>query len=96
MLMVLGVQVFSSEEVRKYVLGVVVYWYQDFIILVVVFFSIYKKFLEKFILVIEVCFGVMLWDIFKVFLGSWKRGEDYVYDIIQVVNFVDIVDIVKI
>lgn len=38
----------------------------------------------------------MLWDIFKVFLGSWKRGEDYVYDIIQVINFVDIVDIVKI
>lgn len=38
----------------------------------------------------------MLWDIFKVFLGGWKRGEDYVYDIIQVINFVDIVDIVKI
>lgn len=96
MLMVLGVQVFSSEEARKYVSGVAVHWYQDFITPAVALSSTHKKFPEKFILATEACSGARPWDIPKVSLGSWKRGEDYAHDIIQVANSVDIADTAKI
>jgi glucosylceramidase len=66
------------------VAGVAVHWYQDFIAPTVALSSTHKKFPEKFILATEACSGAMPWDIPKVALGSWKRGEDYAHDIIQV------------
>uniref|UniRef100_A0A8W8I177 Glucosylceramidase n=1 Tax=Magallana gigas TaxID=29159 RepID=A0A8W8I177_MAGGI len=79
-------QVFRSEEARKYVSGVAVHWYQDFITPAVALSSTHKKFPEKFILATEACSGAMPWDIPKVSLGRWKRGEDYAHDIIQDLN----------
>lgn len=79
-------QVFSSEEARKYVSGVAVHWYEDFITPAGALSSTHKKFPEKFLLATEACSGSMPWDIPKVSLGSWKRGEDYAHDIIQDLN----------
>lgn len=64
--------------------GIAVHWYQDFITPTVALSSTHKKFPEKFILATEACSGAMPWDVPKVALGSWKRGEDYAHDIIQV------------
>ena len=82
-------QVFSSEEARKYVSGIAVHWYEDFITPSLALSSTHKKFPDKFLLATEACAGSMPWDIPKVALGSWKRGEDYAHDIIQVRLTVD-------
>ncbi|XP_078314171.1 lysosomal acid glucosylceramidase-like [Crassostrea virginica] len=79
-------QVFSSEEARKYVSGIAVHWYEDFITPSLALASTHKKFPDKFLLATEACAGSMPWDIPKVALGSWKRGEDYAHDIIQDLN----------
>ncbi|XP_061163463.1 lysosomal acid glucosylceramidase-like isoform X2 [Saccostrea echinata] len=79
-------QVFSSEEARKFVSGIAVHWYQDFVAPTLALSSTHKMFPDKFLLATEACAGSLPWNYPKVALGSWKRGEDYAHDIMQDLN----------
>lgn len=74
---------FSTPDAYKYVSGIAVHWYEDFLTPVVALTSTHEKFPEKFLLATEACAGSLL-PFGKVLLGSWERAESYAHDIIQV------------
>ncbi|XP_063434087.1 lysosomal acid glucosylceramidase-like [Mytilus trossulus] len=78
-------QVFSSPEASKYISGIAVHWYEDFITPTIALSSTHQKFPDKFILATEACAGSIL-PFGKVILGSWERAESYAHDILHDVN----------
>lgn len=79
-------EVFSSPDVVKFVSGIAVHWYEDFVTPVIALSSTHQKFPDKFILATEACAGSQAWDTEKVILGSWERAESYAHDILEDVN----------
>ena len=77
-------KVFSSKDAAKYVSGIAVHWYEDFVTPALALSSTHQKFPDKFILATEACAGFFPWDVEKVALGSWERAESYAHDILQV------------
>ncbi|XP_033750563.1 lysosomal acid glucosylceramidase-like [Pecten maximus] len=76
-------EVFKNTEAAKFVSGIAVHWYQDFVVPANALASTHEKFPDKFILATEACLGSMPWDGRHVQLGSWYRGELYAHDIIE-------------
>ena len=48
--------------------------------------DVHENFPDKFIMFTEACTGSYPWDLQKVLLGSWERGQEYVNDIITNLN----------
>ncbi|CAG9104406.1 unnamed protein product [Plutella xylostella] len=72
----------DNPEVLKYVDGVGVHWYGDFLTPAAVLKEVYKKHPDKFLLGTEASAGYLPYDK-SVILGSWRRAEDYVSNIIE-------------
>ncbi|VVC33980.1 Glycosyl hydrolase family 30, TIM-barrel domain,Glycoside hydrolase family 30,Glycosyl hydrolase [Cinara cedri] len=76
----------SDKECAKYIDGVAIHWYLDFIVPVKVLNEVHKEFGDKIIINTEASQGDKPWDFVKVQLGSWTRAENYVNDIIDDLN----------
>ncbi|KAJ8304057.1 hypothetical protein KUTeg_017640, partial [Tegillarca granosa] len=76
----------GDATANKYVSGIAVHWYEDFIAPVISLTSTHEKFPDKFILATEACDGSMPWDLNKVSLGDWGRAEHYIHDILEDLN----------
>ena len=78
--------IMEDADAAKYVDGWAVHWYVDFLGGPGVLDSVHEKYPEKFILFSEACTGSYPWDLQKVLLGSWERGQEYINDIITNLN----------
>ncbi|KAL8563546.1 hypothetical protein ACOMHN_060862 [Nucella lapillus] len=78
--------IYEDSEALKYVSGVAVHWYLDPEVPINVLDFTHKLRPEKFIFATEACNGDRPWDIYKVKLGDWSRGEKYAHDIIRDLN----------
>lgn len=76
-------QLFKNNTTRNYIDGVAIHWYWNKFVPVSVVRKIHDSYPEKIILSTEACNGDKFYED-KVLLGSWKRGEDYAFDIIEV------------
>ena len=47
---------------------------------------VHNQYPDKFIMFTEACTGANPWDLQKVLLGSWERGQEYVNDVITNLN----------
>lgn len=72
-----------SPKASKYVSGIAVHWYIDFVINPNVFDMTHNAFPDKFIFGSEACAGSIP-PAPHVILGSFGRAESYARDIIQV------------
>lgn len=77
-------QVLSNPEAAKYVSGIGVHWYTDFLVPVSILTDTHHMFPDRFILATEACNGNMPWELQKVILGSWRRAEKYAHSITEV------------
>ncbi|XP_046999707.1 lysosomal acid glucosylceramidase-like isoform X2 [Schistocerca americana] len=73
----------EDEKVQNYVDGVAVHWYWDTFLPASLLSQTHNKYPSKFIIATEASIGDKPWDITKVVLGEWSRGEQYMADIIQ-------------
>ncbi|KAL3186894.1 hypothetical protein MRX96_004707 [Rhipicephalus microplus] len=78
--------VLGDPEAAKFVHGVAVHWYLDWLIGPWVLDKVHKHFPDKFILATEACAGFQPIVKDKVKLGSWERAEDYASDILEDLN----------
>lgn len=76
----------SDEQCAKYIDGIAVHWYLDFIVPVKVLNEVHKNFGDKIIMNTEASQGDKPWDFVKVQLGSWARAENYANNIIDDLN----------
>ncbi|XP_050542141.1 lysosomal acid glucosylceramidase-like isoform X2 [Daktulosphaira vitifoliae] len=76
----------SDKEAAKYIDGVAVHWYLDFIVPVNVLSEVHDSFSNILILNTEASQGDRPWDFVKVQLGSWNRAEKYADNIIDDLN----------
>ncbi|XP_056630143.1 lysosomal acid glucosylceramidase-like [Diorhabda sublineata] len=76
-------QLFSDEQVKKYVDGTAVHWYMDNLINANVLNETHNEFPDKFILYTEACNGYI---INRPILGSWDGAESYASNIIRNLN----------
>ncbi|GAB6027780.1 hypothetical protein CHUAL_002015 [Chamberlinius hualienensis] len=72
----------NDSNARNYVDGIAVHWYLDWLVSAVALDKTHELFPNTFILATEACEGALPWDP-AVVLGSWTRGENYGFDIIQ-------------
>ena len=80
-------EVFSDERALKYIQGIGIHWYADEIFQVpFALDQAHEEFPDKFLLYTEACTGDRPWDIVKVMLGDWDRGERYIHNIIEDLN----------
>jgi len=79
-------EIMEDTDAAKYVDGWAVHWYVDFLGGPGVLDSVHEKFPDKFILFSEACTGSYPWELQKVLLGSWERGQEYINDIITNLN----------
>jgi len=78
--------VMANPKAAEYVSGWAVHWYTDFLGLADTMDRTNAEFPDKFILYTEACTGSYPWDLQKVLLGSWERGQEYVNNIIENLN----------
>ncbi|XP_075747631.1 lysosomal acid glucosylceramidase isoform X1 [Rhipicephalus microplus] len=78
--------VLGDPEAAKFVHGVAVHWYLDWLIGPWVLDKVHEHFPDKFILATEACSGFQPIVRDKVKLGSWERAEDYASDILEDLN----------
>lgn len=74
--------VLDDDEAAKYVSGIGVHWYEDFLFAASRLSETHKRHPDKFILATEACNGytaIMRGPV----MGSWARGENYVHSIIE-------------
>lgn len=76
----------SYTPVAKYISGIAVHWYWDTWIPPSLLTETHYKFPDKFIVATEASKGDKPWESPKVDLGSWRRGVEYMTDIIQDMN----------
>jgi len=79
-------EVMENLDAAGYVDGWAVHWYTDFLGGPGVLDTVHEKYPEKFIFFSEACTGSYPWDLQKVLLGSWERGQEYINDIITNLN----------
>ena len=79
-------EIMEDELASQYVDGWAVHWYTDFLGLPGVLDYVHEQYPEKFILFTEACTGANPWDLQKVLLGSWERGQEYINDILTNLN----------
>ncbi|XP_044577072.1 lysosomal acid glucosylceramidase-like [Cotesia glomerata] len=75
-----------SNEIDKYIAGIATHWYMDNYFSIDLYDRTHSAFPNKFLLMTEACTGSASWDIPKVRLGSWQRGERYITSIIDDLN----------
>ena len=73
----------ANPEAVKYVSGIAVHWYIDFIYPPSALSLTHEDVPELFILYTEACEGYQAWEK-PVILGSWQRFESYVKNIVDV------------
>ena len=78
--------VMADSKAAEYVDGWAVHWYTDFLGLPGVLDYVHNQYPDKFIMFTEACTGANPWDLQKVLLGSWERGQEYVNDVITNLN----------
>jgi len=78
--------IFEDPLSDQYVDGFAVHWYVDFLGMANSLDKVHEKYPDKFILYTEACTGSYPWDLEKVLLGSWERGQDYIFNIIEDLN----------
>jgi len=78
--------IMEDELASQYVDGWAVHWYTDFLGLPGVLDYVHDQYPDKFILFTEACTGANPWDLQKVLLGSWERGQEYINDILTNLN----------
>ncbi|CAG9863886.1 unnamed protein product [Phyllotreta striolata] len=76
-------ELLDDKEVDKYVDGIAVHWYSDWIISTKNLDDTNDNHPEKFLLATEACNGYMFND---VLIGNWDRGEAYAKSIIEDLN----------
>ena len=75
----------NNTEAAKYVSGIAVHWYFDFLYPAYSLLLTHQELPELFILYTEACEGYQTWFKVKpVILGSWQRFETYVQDVMDV------------
>merc|ERR1719495_1050525 len=75
-----------ASSAAQYVAGWAVHWYTDFLGLPGTLDRVQEMYPDKFILFTEACTGSYPWELQKVLLGSWERGQEYTNDIIENLN----------
>ena len=75
--------IMSNPKAAKYVSGFGVHWYTDFLGFAEDLDDTHEFFPDKFIMYTEACTGSFPWDLEKVMLGSWYRGQLYISNIIE-------------
>lgn len=83
----MNLMVAEHPTALNYINGVAVHYYTDFISPPVLLTQLQKFYPDKFIIGTEGCQGSMWFEKHHVDLGSWKRGESYVQDIITDLNY---------
>ncbi|CAH1798081.1 unnamed protein product [Owenia fusiformis] len=78
--------ILQFPEAAKYVSGVGVHWYTDFIVPIIGVDKTHESFPDKFILSTEACEGSLPFESRSPQLGSWDRGESYAHSIIEDLN----------
>ena len=78
--------IMADEDASQFVDGWAVHWYTDFLGLPGVLDYVHDQFPDKFIMFTEACTGANPWDLQKVLLGSWERGQEYINDILTNLN----------
>lgn len=78
--------VFRDPVVRDLVDGVAVHWYWDIVDPRLGLEATHQHFPEKFLISTEASSADKPWDVAKVQLGSWARGEKYMTDILKDMN----------
>ncbi|XP_037563118.1 lysosomal acid glucosylceramidase-like [Dermacentor silvarum] len=78
--------VLGDHEAAKYVSGVAVHWYKNWLIGPWVLDMVHHNYPGKFILPSEACTGYSSGPHHQVMLGSWSRAEEYATDILQNLN----------
>lgn len=80
----LSVQVLSDPEAAKYVHGIAVHWYMDFLAPAkATLGETHRLFPNTMLFASEACVGSKFWEQ-SVRLGSWDRGMQYSHSIITV------------
>jgi len=79
-------EIMANPEASKYVSGWAIHWYLDFLGFAFTLDQVHNMFPDKFILYTEACTGSNPWDLTKVLLGSWERGQMYVNSILESLN----------
>jgi len=79
-------EVMENADAAEYVDGWAVHWYTDFLGLPSALDYVHEQHPDKFILFTEACTGANPWDLQKVLLGSWERGQEYINDILTNIN----------
>ncbi|XP_050716144.1 lysosomal acid glucosylceramidase-like isoform X1 [Eriocheir sinensis] len=79
-------EVMSNPAAAKYVSGVAVHWYIDWLTPPLTLDLTHQRHPKLFILYTEACTGQWPWQPLKVVLGSWPRAESYAANIIQSLN----------
>lgn len=78
--------IMANPKSAEYVSGWAVHWYVDFLGFQDTMDQTNALFPDKFIFYTEACAGANPWDLQKVVLGSWERGQEYINDIIENLN----------
>lgn len=87
MLLLILPWIFSVKyEAEQYVKGIAFHWYYNYLVPPSFLTYVHHSYPDKFILATEACEGSQPFQK-HVVLGSWKRGETYAQDIIEVILF---------
>ncbi|XP_034240369.1 lysosomal acid glucosylceramidase-like [Thrips palmi] len=77
---------FRDPKVKDYVDGVAVHWYWDLMDPRIGLEATHQHFPDKFLISTEASSADKPWDLVKVQLGSWTRGQKYMTDILKDMN----------
>ncbi|XP_041972484.1 lysosomal acid glucosylceramidase isoform X2 [Aricia agestis] len=77
----------ETPNALDYIDGIGVHYYTDQFVPAVIFETVTKTYPNKFIIGTEACEGSFPWQKEKVILGSWKRAQRYIDDIIQDLSY---------
>lgn len=79
-------EVFANKEAEPFVDGVAIHWYTDRMFdFPNALDQVHQEFPDKFMLYSEACTGDLPFE-GKPLLGSWKRGEQYLHNILEDLN----------
>ncbi|XP_065210050.1 lysosomal acid glucosylceramidase-like isoform X2 [Planococcus citri] len=74
--------IMKDKTASQYINGTGVHWYWDFVVSPTVLTTTHNLYPNLFILSTESSYGDKPWELDKVALGAWNRGEEYAQDMI--------------
>ncbi|XP_034943014.1 lysosomal acid glucosylceramidase-like [Chelonus insularis] len=75
-----------NSRIDKYIAGIGIHWYADQLFSIDAYDRTHALFPDKFILMTEACVGSLPWEPHGIILGSWRRAEKYILNIIEDLN----------